>query len=86
MKYAFNAFAQDELYNLAEDPWEMKNLSEDPAYESDKKALCTSMWNLIKESGDDSLADAEYALLQIAPTGPGEKKMASGYSVYTKSY
>ncbi len=86
MKYVFNAFAQDELYNLAEDPWEMKNLSEDPAYESDKKALCTSMWNLIKESGDDSLADAEYALLQIAPTGPGEKKMASGYSVYNKSY
>ena len=44
------------------------------------------MWELIKESGDDSLADAEYALLQIAPEEKKKKKMANGYSVYNKSY
>ena len=86
MKYVFNAFAQDELYDLTADPWEMTNLADNSAYKEKKRELCARMWELIKESGDDSLADAEYALLQIAPAGPGKKKMANGYSVYNKSY
>ena len=86
MKYVFNAFAQDELYDLEADPWEMANLADNPAYEAKKRELCARMWELVKESGDVSLADAEYAPLQIAPVGPGEKKIANGYSIYNKNF
>ncbi len=86
MKYVFNAFAQDELYDLSRDPWEMENLADSLEYAEKKQALCAQMWELVKDSGDESLADAEYAPLQIAPIGPGKKKTAKGYSIYNKNF
>ena len=32
-KFVFNGFDFDELYQLDEDPYEMKNLAQDPAYD-----------------------------------------------------
>lgn len=86
LKYVFNAFDNDELYDLKADPLEMHNLNEDPAYQEKKVELCTLMWEQIKAQEDDSLADAEYFLMRFAPIGPGVKKQKAGYSLYNKSF
>lgn len=86
MKYVFNAFADDELYDLSADQHEMTNLSEHPDYLEQKLILCSHMWEQIKDTGDESLADAEYFLLQIAPVGPGQKKQSTEYSIYNKKF
>lgn len=86
MKYVFNAFAEDELYDLKKDPHELKNLNHDSAYQGQKIKLCNGMWEQVKRTGDVSLADAEYFILQIAPVGPGEKTQSSNYSVYNKNF
>ena len=86
MKYVFNAFAEDELYDLSIDPNELHNLSEHPFYQKKKQSLCNKMWELVKETGDESLVNAEYPILQIAVTGPGKKEQGSEYSIYNKQY
>lgn len=86
MKYVFNAFDNDELYDLEKDPYEMTNRSEDPAYADIKQKMCSEMWELVKGSGDDSLADAEYFPLRIAPVGPGKKSQRSDYAIYNKKF
>lgn len=86
MKYVFNAFAEDELYDLIADPHELINVSRHPDYQEKKQHLCKQMWEQIKNTGDDSLANAEYSILQIAPVGPGEKKQSDEYSIYNKKF
>lgn len=90
MKYVFNAFDNDELYDLTVDPDEMTNLNARPDYEEKKIELCKRMWECIKETNDETLADAQYYLLQIAPIGPGPKKKtaenSSEYSIYNKKF
>ena len=86
MKYVFNAFDDDELYDLKQDPDELMNLSDHPQYQDKKQELCRLMWEEIKETDDATLADAEYYLLRIAPVGPGEKKQSSAYSIYNKNF
>lgn len=86
LKYVFNAFAEDELYDLANDPDELMNVSEHPAYQQKKNDLCRKMWECIKGTEDTTLMDAEYFLLRIAPVGPGEKKKSGDYSLYNKSF
>ena len=65
---------------------ELMNLTDHPAYQERKKALCAKMWEIIKDTQDDTLMDAEYYLMRFAPVGPGEKKRSSSYSVYNKSF
>lgn len=86
MKYVFNAFDHDELYDLENDPHELMNVSEQPDYQAVKKSLCEAMWQIIKDSEDTTLADAEYYLMRFAPVGPGEKKLAGNYTLYNKSF
>jgi arylsulfatase A-like enzyme len=43
-KYAFNALDVDELYDLAEDPDEMVNRIDDPAYAAVKDEMLARMW------------------------------------------
>lgn len=86
MKYVFNAFDNDELYDLEKDPYEMVNRSDDPEYQDIKKSMCKQMWELVKQSGDESLADAEYFPLRIAPVGPGKKEQRSDYAIYNKKF
>lgn len=86
MKYVFNAFDNDELYDLKNDPYEMTNLNNDPQYQKQKQDLCKKMWECIKESDDTSLADAEYYLMRFAPAGPGKKKQNDEYSIYNKKF
>jgi uncharacterized sulfatase len=42
----------DELYNLAEDPWELNNLAGDPQYASVKEALKMDLQQWMMEQGD----------------------------------
>lgn len=85
LKYVFNAFDDDELYDLEKDPDELINLNKHSHYQKKKIEMCKRMWERIKESGDSSLADAEYYLMRFAPVGPGEKEKNDEYSVYNKN-
>jgi len=86
MKYVFNAFDEDELYDLERDPHELNNLNHHPDYEQKRRELCEKMWEIIKDTDDTTMADAEYYLMRFAPVGPGEKKKAGSYSIYNKSF
>lgn len=86
MKYVFNAFDEDELYDLTHDPDELMNVSRQPDYQEIKKKLCEQMWEIIKDTEDSTLADAEYYLMRFAPVGPGEKKQMGDYTLYNKSF
>ena len=86
LKYVFNAFDYDELYDLEKDPHELRNLTDDPAYQEQKKVLCREMWKKIIDTDDSSLADAGYFLMRFAPVGPGPKKNAGNYSLYNKVF
>ena len=44
------------------------------------------MWEIIKETGDSTMMDAQYYMLRIAPLGPGESRRGSGYSTYNKEF
>lgn len=69
-KYVFNGFDFDELYDLRVDPYEIKNLSEDPSYEPVKRDMCKRMWKFAKREGDG--ATNGYITVGLAPYGPAE--------------
>jgi choline-sulfatase len=69
-KYVFSPGGIDELYNLAEDPWEEHNRAADPGHRPVLEDMCRRMWRKMKEIGDDSLFNTHYATLRTAPIGP----------------
>src|SRR5690606_551645 len=77
-KYVFNGFDDDELYDLVEDPHELVNLAKEPGSADVLRELAAAMWRVAKETGDDTLAEAEYGMFRFAPIGPagaGRKSM-----------
>jgi arylsulfatase A-like enzyme len=69
-KYTFNGFDRDELYDLRQDPYEMINLANDPAYEVVKRGLCGEMWRFAYQ--EDDTAINPYITVSLAPYGPAE--------------
>jgi arylsulfatase A-like enzyme len=69
-KYVFNGFDRDELYDLAADPHEMRNLAADPAYEPVKRELCGRMWRFAYRENDSAINP--YITVGLAPYGPAE--------------
>jgi arylsulfatase A-like enzyme len=69
-KLVFNGFDQSELYDLRNDPHEIKNLIEDPAHELVARQMFAEMWRIIRDTGDHSLYNTHYPILRIAPYGP----------------
>jgi arylsulfatase A-like enzyme len=69
-KYVHNGFDFDELYNLAEDPWELHDRAEDPAYADKLREMTTRMWRFVRDTGDRSLLNTHYPILRLAPVGP----------------
>ena len=65
-----NGFDFDELYNLSDDPLEMRNLAEDPGYEKVIRRMMLRIWERITETGDRTLAQSHYPGLRIARVGP----------------
>ncbi len=70
-KLVHNGFDYDELYNLADDPYETNNLAQNPAYSEQLQAMTRQMWKIVVESGDHSLYNTHYPSMRIAAAGPG---------------
>ncbi len=85
MKYIFNAFDDDELYDLEKDPFEKCNLADDPNYQEKKEDLCRLLWKRVIETDDWSFRDAQYCMHRILPCGPGLKSVGSDFSLYNKT-
>ncbi|OGV56732.1 MAG: hypothetical protein A2017_09705 [Lentisphaerae bacterium GWF2_44_16] len=51
-KYGFNNSGEDELYNLAIDPWEMKNIINDPSVEKQLTELMKHLLTWMEETND----------------------------------
>jgi arylsulfatase A-like enzyme len=69
-KYIFSPGGIDELYDLASDPHERRNLADDPQCRVVLKDMCQRMWRKMKSIGDTSLLNSQYATLRTAPFGP----------------
>ncbi|NOZ23651.1 MAG: sulfatase-like hydrolase/transferase [Planctomycetes bacterium] len=67
-KYVFNGFDFDELYDLKKDPYEMKNLIDDPDYEDIKRDMCKRMWKFSCKEND--IIGNPYFTVALAPYGP----------------
>ncbi len=70
-KFVHNGFDFDELYNLDDDPWEMHNLSQDPAFHDRVRQMMILAWRYMRDTGDQSLLNTGYPILRAAPVGPG---------------
>lgn len=69
-KYVFNGFDVDELYDLAADPHEMHNLAADAEYQGVLEDMAARMWDIIRETGDFNMYEAQYGMFRFAPVGP----------------
>ncbi len=70
LKYVFNGFDEDELYDLAADPHELRNLARDPAHAAVARDLAARMWAIIRETDDYNMHQAHYGMFRFAPVGP----------------
>ena len=73
-KFVFNGFDFDELYNLDDDPLEMKNLVPDPAYREQHVKMTQLFWQFARETGDKPLVETLYAALRLGAVGPVEEE------------
>jgi choline-sulfatase len=73
-KYVFNGFDEDELYDLAVDPYEMSNLATDPAYRPVLEDMAARMWQTIYQTDDANMYKAQYGMFRFAPVGPEERR------------
>jgi arylsulfatase A-like enzyme len=69
-KYVFNTFDEDELYDLADDPHEMRNRARDQVMRPVLEAMAARMWEIVRETDDRSLLESQYGVLRYAPVGP----------------
>ena len=69
-KYVFNGFDNDELYDLAKDPHETRNLIREPAYDEIKHALVRRLWRFAHRENDAAINS--YITVGLAPWGPAE--------------
>jgi choline-sulfatase len=69
-KYVFNGFDNDELYDLANDPHELKNLASDSIQQPTLEKLATRMWEIMHETDDKTMVEAQYGMFRFAPVGP----------------
>lgn len=70
LKYIFNTFDEDELYDLAADPYEMHNLAGDAASQPALERMAGRMWEIIAQTGDRNMLEAQYGMFRFAPVGP----------------
>ena len=69
-KYVFNGFDQDELYDLAADPHELHNLAADPLQRPVLESMAARMWEIMRQTGDETMVKAQYGMFRFAPVGP----------------
>lgn len=71
-KYVYNGFDFDELYDLRNDPDEMRNLQDDPAYDDVKHDMVRRMWKFAYREQDTLGTAGSYITVGLAPHGPQE--------------
>jgi arylsulfatase A-like enzyme len=69
-KFVFNGFADDELYNLDDDPAELRNLAAEPDQQKRVREMMTKVWQEIKNSNDKALLGTHYSPMRFAAVGP----------------
>ena len=69
-KYTFNGFDQDELYDLRDDPGELVNRIDDPAYKDVVRDMCARMWRFACQEADSAINP--YITVGLAPFGPAQ--------------
>jgi arylsulfatase A-like enzyme len=71
-KYVYNGFDFDELYDLRNDPHEMRNLARDPdpKHRSVVRQMCRRMWRFAHDHDDTAINP--YITVGLAPFGPAE--------------
>jgi arylsulfatase A-like enzyme len=67
-KYTYNGFDWDELYDLENDPHEMKNLARLPEYNEIREQLVTRIWKFAYREKD--VMHNSYITTGLAPVGP----------------
>ncbi|MBT7065890.1 MAG: sulfatase-like hydrolase/transferase, partial [Verrucomicrobia bacterium] len=68
-RFVFNAFDYDELYDLENDPGQVRNLAPDPAYEAVKQEMYTRIWEF--GLAHDEHLNNDYIMTAMADYGPG---------------
>jgi hypothetical protein len=58
-RYAFGKRPGEELYDLKNDPEQIKNVADDPAYAGKRKELGDRLMEILKSTGDPRVADGE---------------------------
>ena len=69
-KFVFNGFDFDELYNLADDPWELTNIAALPEHADRVRNMMRGMWRRMHETGDTTLLNTHYHSMRFAAVGP----------------
>ena len=69
-KYVFNTFDEDELYDLAADPYELRNLAGESECRAVLDNLAGRMWHTIRATDDWNMLQAQYGMFRFAPVGP----------------
>ena len=69
-KFVFNGFDFDELYNLADDPWEMTNLASRPEHAGRIRSMMAAVWRCMHETGDTTLLNSHYHSMRFGAVGP----------------
>ncbi len=69
-KLVFNAFDDDELYDLESDPFEVTNLASRPEHLATLRRMTALMWRVARDSGDDTFIESHYGTLRFAAVGP----------------
>jgi len=69
-KYVLNGFDFDEMYHLDADPYEMRNLAEDPRYQDRVRDMLAQIWTIIRDTNEHTLFNSNYPGLRAAPFGP----------------
>lgn len=71
-KLVWNCFDVDELYNLADDPYEMTNLAQDSRYRDRVRHMTGIAWRIARKTGEGRFFQHySYPTLRFAPFGPG---------------
>jgi arylsulfatase A-like enzyme len=69
-KYVYNGFDFDELYDLRNDPHELVNHTDEPAYQAIKQELVRKMWQFAAQEND--MIFNPYGTVALAPWGPAD--------------
>jgi arylsulfatase A-like enzyme len=69
LKYVYNGFDFDELYDLENDPGEQHNLIHDPEWELCVADMCAKIWAFGHDHGERAINP--YIAVALAPVGPG---------------